>query len=152
MPDLAAGTVVKGGDTPPTVNDSEAGSYTFTITAYGVATIGGTYADCGVAFIAPTSGRIEITHAATVSNSTTGGTQVAPAVRTGGTVGSGTSVLAAANINRVVKVGTEAIRAGVPTFVSGLTPGSTYNVRLEHCVSTGTGTALERTVTVKPCT
>lgn len=153
MSDLLSGSPVTPLDTPPTVGNTQAGQYTFTITAFGVATTGGTYADCGVAFLAPTTGRVIIHLAAHALNSTTAGTQVAPVVRTGGTVGTGSVVLAASVDNMVQVQGTSGHRFGSHVLVSGLTAGDTYNVRLEHQVSAAsTGTVLRRSVTVTPAT
>jgi hypothetical protein len=154
MPDLTAGTTVLALDTPPTVSDAQPDSYTFTNTTFGVGTTGGTYADCGVAFVAPTTGRVLVYYDAELSNSSAAptGSFIAPVVRTGGTVGSGTTVHAASSDEVVAVRGTSAKRAGAHLFVEGLTAGDTYNVRLEHSVNTGTGTALRRSVTVAPAT
>lgn len=152
MSDFLAGQTLTPLHFTPTVSNEQAGSFTYDATTYGVDADGGTYVTCGVAFIAPATGRVKIHHAALASNSTTGSTDVAPAVRTGSTVGSGTVFVAASNNNRVTKVGTGAIRAGVTSLITGLTPGSAYNVRLEHKVSTGVGTVAERTVVVEPAT
>ena len=152
MGDLLAGTVVKGNDTPTTVSDVEAGSYTFTNATYGVSTTGGTYADCGVAFTAPTTGRVKISYEGQLSNSGANGTILSPHVRTGSTVGSGTDVLAASDTTRIFIVGTNGMRAAGFRLLTGLTPGSAYNVRLEHKVTGGTGTALHREVMVEPAT
>jgi hypothetical protein len=152
LPDLLAGTTVNALDTPPVVADAETGQYTFTNTTFGVGTTGGTYADCGVAFVAPTTGRVVIMYVGQLSNSVAGGaTIVAPVVRTGGTVGSGSSVLAASDNEAVTTSFATSLRGSAHTFLSGLTPGDTYNVRLEHRVNANTGTAERRRVTVLPC-
>src|SRR5262245_11900447 len=107
MPDLLAGTTVNALDTPPTVNDLETGVFTFTITTYGVATSGGTYADCGVAFVGPTSGRVVLKWRSTLTNSGAAiGTLISPVVRTGGTVGTGTVVAAASDDVAIQNTGT----------------------------------------------
>jgi hypothetical protein len=154
LPDLLAGSTVNALDTPPTVQDAEAASYTFTNTTFGVATTGGTYADCGVAFVAPTTGRVKIDWSAQLDNGTAGiAAIVAPVVRTGGTVGSGTVIHAASLDEMLQVVGTSAHRNGTAILVESLTPGDTYNVRLEHRVgSASTGTAQRRIVIVAPCT
>ena len=153
MPDLNAGSKVKGLDTPPPVDDAQAGQFTFTVTSYGVATTGGTYADCGVAFVAPTTGRVKISVAAVLVNSTAGvGTLISPVVREGGTIGSGTTVKAATDNDCLQVNGTSGMRTSVFVMVEGLTPGDTYNVRLEHRVTANTGTATRRYVLVEPLT
>jgi hypothetical protein len=154
LPDLLAGTTVNALDTPPTVQDAEVGSYTFTNTTFGVGTTGGTYADCGVAFVACTTGRAKIDWSAQLSNGSAGvGAIVAPVVREGSTVGSGTVVHAASLDEMLQVVGTSADRIGTAILVEGLTAGDTYNVRLEHRVgSASTGTAVRRIVIVAPAT
>ena len=154
MPDLLAGSTVNALDTPPTVADFETDLFTFTATTYGVTSTSGTYNDCGVAFVAPTTGRVCLDYACGIRNSTTATTAMAPVVREGGSVGSGTTFLAASDDNGVVILpGTfESCFGGRRLLVTGLTVGATYNVRLEHRVSAGTGTLNRRSVTVSPAT
>ena len=153
MADLSAGTTVYGEDTPPTVGDEEAGQFTFNATTYGMDVDSGTGNDCGVAFIAPTTGRVRIDYAAQLDNDTAlQGTSLAPVVRQGGTVGTGVSVLAASDVYRLLNIGTDAGAWGSFCLVTGLVAGDTYNVRLEHKVSGGIGTILNRRVAVNPCT
>lgn len=154
MPDLAAGTKVKGADTPPSVGEMETGSYTTTLSAnYGV-TGTGYPGDCGQPFKGPTSGRVLILYAAQMLNGTAASnTLVSPHIRTGSTVGSGTDVQVASDAEAIFNRGTDVRRIGAHTFLSGLTAGSDYNVRLEHKVTGGTtGTIANRRVTVIPCT
>lgn len=152
MPDMLAGSTVRAIDTPPTVEDTQADSYTFTNTTFGIGTTGGTYNDCGVAFVAPTTGRVKIDYAALLSNTGTNGTRVAPVVREGGTVGSGTIAVASSDANAVTNAAQFGILAGRALLVEGLVAGSTYNVRLDHRVTAGTGTAQFRSVIVAPAT
>lgn len=156
MPDLLAGTTVKANDTPVTVFNEQVGSYTATITTFGVGTTGGTYADCGVAFVAPTTGRVEIGWSGEMANGTAASAcELSPFIRTGTTVGAGTTFLASVINNklRLVSSGAGSINhAGMTMVVSGLTPGTSYNVRLDHRVSGNTGTFTYRKVSVKPCT
>src|SRR5688500_8826626 len=97
MSDLLSGSPVTPLDTPPSVDNRQDGSFTFNATTYGVDNDSGTYADCGVAFLGPTTGRVTILWGSNLSNSTSASTLLAPVVRTGSTVGSGSTVLAAAN-------------------------------------------------------
>jgi len=154
VPDLLPGSTVRSLDTPPTVSDSQPDSYTFTNNTFGVATTGGTYADCGVAFVAPTTGRVIVDYAARITGSDGAAvTSLAFVVRTGATVGSGTDVHPADANEALQIVGTDQARFGASTLIEGLTPGASYNVRLEHVVSAGdTGTALRRSVIVAPAT
>jgi len=123
---------------------------------YGVTTSGGTYADCGAAFVAPTTGRVKIDFAAQLDHDTAASaTLVSPHVRTGGTVGSGSDVVGytADDTRCIFNRGTDARRFGASLLVSGLTAGSTYNVRLEHKIAgAGTGTIRNRHVIVSPAT
>jgi hypothetical protein len=90
---------------------------------------------------------------AQILNSGAAGTTVVSfVIRTGGTVGSGTVVHAASDDDVVLCVGTDFQRSNASRMVPSLTPGDTYNVRLEHRVSSGTGTALRRSVVIIPCT
>jgi hypothetical protein len=156
MSDLSAGTTVRAGDTPPSVSNAQSGSYTATITTFGIATASGTYADCGVAFVAPTTGRVLVTWSGQVANSTaTSACELSPYIREGTTVGSGTAFLASVIDNkiRLVSSSNNSIQhAGMTMLVEGLTPGDDYNVRLDHRVSGNTGTFIYRKVTVIPCT
>lgn len=150
MPDLAPGTTVAADDTPPAVGESEIDSFTFTNTTYGVAATGG-YADCAAVFTAPTSGRVVILYGGSVQNSNAGAsTLISPVVREGGVVGSGAVVVAASDNEAIAITGTTNPHMGRHRFVSGLTPGSVYNVRLEHRVTASTGTSLRRNVTALP--
>lgn len=153
MPDLLAGSTVRALDTPPTVDDSQAGSYTVTSTTLGVATSGGTYVDCGIAFTAPTTGRVTIFHSADLSNASGGDfCLVDIVVREGGTVGAGTSFFTGSGPTAIYTTSGTRHRWGTANLLDGLTPGDTYNVRLEHRVTAGTGTILRRTVIVAPAT
>jgi hypothetical protein len=153
VPDLVAGSIIRAGDFPPTVDDSQAGSYTVTSTTLGITTSGGTYVDCGVAFVAPTTGRILIHHAADLSNASAGDfVLVDIVVREGSTVGSGTAFFTGSGPTAIYTTSGSRHRWGVENMLEGLTPYDTYNVRLEHRVTAGTGTILRRTVIVKPAT
>jgi hypothetical protein len=46
--------------------------------------------------------------------------------------------------------GREAVRAGASHFLSGLTPGVTYNARMLHRVTSQTGEFFHRGVIVEP--
>ena len=157
MPDLLAGSTVNALDTPPTVADFEIGNFQFTNTTYGTGSTAGTYVDCGVAFVAPTTGRIVLHYSCNIANSSTSSTLMAPVVREGGTVGSGTTFLAANDDNAIALLPVAGSAAalefgGRALLVTGLTVGATYNVRLEHRVAGSTGTLTRRAVTVCPAT
>jgi hypothetical protein len=105
---------------------------------------------CGVAFVAPPSGKVKILWDVECSNSTASFTLTSPQIATGGTVGSGTSVLAADDARTINRAATSSERQGASTTCTGLTPGTTYNVALYHRVGGGTGTYLRREVIVSP--
>lgn len=109
---------------------------------------------CGVAFVAPSSGKVEVSIYGDVANS--GGICLLGwRVRTGTTVGSGTVVDGSdtgdthADVGRIVA---SSIRLGAGSHaivVSGLTPGANYNIATYHSVTASTGTIRTRAVTVK---
>lgn len=152
MPDFLAGQTLTALHFTPTVSDEEPDAFTFTATTFGVTSTGGTYNDCGVAFVAPATGRVVINYNTQASNSTSVSTLVSPVVREGATVGSGVTVSAASDDDSITGQGTNEHRRGASRLVTGLTPGASYNVRLEHRVSGGTGTVRRRSVIVEPTT
>lgn len=150
MTDLLAGSTVKAGDFPPAQADSQTDSYSATSTSYTTATTAGTYNDCGVAFTAPTSGRVAIHTTARMTNSGANGTLVAPQVSSGSTIGAGTVFEAAADAGGVANYTGTFVRVGTTHMVTGLTAGSPYNVILLHRVVSGTGSFANREVIVQP--
>lgn len=152
MPDFLAGQTLTPLHFPPTVSNEQAGSFTFTITSFGVTTASGTYADCGVAFLGPATGRVVVDFGGNVLNSGASSTLLGFVIRLGATVGSGSVFEAASNAAAVGMQGTSAVKGGRSFLVDGLTPGDPYNVRLEHRVTAGTGTCSERNVIVRPAT
>jgi len=156
MADFLAGQKLTALHFPPTVSNTQTGTYTCTNTTFGVGTTGGTYVDCGVAFIAPITGRVRIDWSGQLANSiASAATELSPYVRTGGTVGAGTDVVTSSINNKLrsTAVANNSIEhLGASLYVSGLTSGSTYNVRLDHRVSGNTGSIASRTVTVSPAT
>lgn len=151
MPDLLAGTTVLALDTPVTVVNVQSASFNATITSYGTTASAGTYADCAVTFVAPTTGRVTISVSARCQNNdAASGALVAPETRTGGVIGSGTVVDAAADGNGVSHYGTTFSRLGITHLLTGLTPGSTYNTRLLHRASANTAAIALRELVVEP--
>jgi hypothetical protein len=151
MPDLLAGTTVRGLDFPKAVSDRGDTSFDATNTTFGTASTGGTYDEVGVVFTAPTSGRVAIHTAARLKNTAAGnGTLAAPEIRIGSTIGSGTAVQAIGDGHGVADYSGAFSRQGATTYVEGLTPGSSYNVRLLHRVSAGTGSIALRELIVVP--
>lgn len=105
---------------------------------------------CGVAFVAPQSGKIYISMNNEISNSGANFTLTSYSIRTGSVVGSGTLFQAASQDETIRNDSTTIHRYGVGSFASGLTPGQTYNIVLEHSVQLGTGTFTRRRVVVLP--
>jgi hypothetical protein len=105
---------------------------------------------CGVAFVAPPSGKVTISWGCGVQNGTAPNLGVCSfAIREGSTVGSGTSFQASDDGRAVTSQAF--IRAGASSEVTGLTAGDVYNVALEHRVANaGTGTFSNRSVLVTP--
>lgn len=155
MTDFLAGQTLTDLHFPPTVTDEEVAQYTTTVTTFGVGlgTGAGPYADCGVAFTAPITGKVDLEYGGQMSNSTTNATIITPVVRSGSTIGSGGVIVAASDDNNVQVTGTSSQRRGASKLLTGLTPGTVYNVRLEHRVSlASTGTLSRRWITATPRT
>ena len=145
----AAGQIIRAADFPDAVsNEQNADELAFANTAYG----GGTNT-CGVAFVAPTSGRVMVPFYAFFEANGAQEAYVSVALRTGGVVGSGSVVEAASDTRSLVSQTAADDRGiGMYRYFSGLTPGDTYNVRVEHRVDSGGGTGdmFNRTVMVVP--
>lgn len=132
-----------------TVENFDSTSFNVTSLAF---TTAGPLSFCGIAFIAPRSGKVAVHHSAELYNNTAARyTGVGLGVATGSTLGAGTPVIAASFDNAVfIQNPTVGVRAGVTNIATGLTPGDTYNATLYHAVTGGTGTVVRRRVTVVP--
>jgi hypothetical protein len=113
---------------------------------------------CGVAFTAPASGTVLVHWKADFWSAIADKVSfVSMEVRSGATLGGG-SVVVASNSNDALKVsgsvttGVEArIGAGTYRLITGLTPGSSYHVRLMHFTESGGNiTVFFRSVLVQP--
>lgn len=105
---------------------------------------------CGMAFIAPPSGKVQITWRATMANSGNNYTASSFAVAAGSTVGSGAVFQSGDDARTVSTDSTTFEGQGATEYVSGLTPGATYNAYMVHRVVAGIGTFLRRTIGVVP--
>lgn len=146
---IAAGNIIYASDLyMQVVSNADTTARTTTSTSY--TTTLSPAQICGVAFVAPPSGKVTIEWGAGVQNGTAPNLAVCSfAIREGSTVGSGTSFQASDDGRAVTSQAF--VRAGASSTVTGLTPGSTYNVALEHRVaSAGTGTFSNRSVLVRP--
>lgn len=108
---------------------------------------------CGVAFVAPPSGKVTVLFA-TASYNTSASVDNKTAVRVGtsNTIGGGVEVYAAQDNDMILTnvAANLATRHTSWAEVSGLTPGSTYNACIAHRVSAGTGHFLFRSIKVIP--
>lgn len=138
-----------------TVQSVETALYTASNTTFGTAHVSGSYADCAVVFTAPETGRVLVHWSGAPRNTAASNSPVAylsPEVRSGGSVGSG-SVVLGANDRRSVRsnlAGSHTVRAGASHLVTGLTPGSTYNARILHRVTSQSGEFFHRGLIVEP--
>jgi hypothetical protein len=105
---------------------------------------------CGLSFTAPASGKVMVNWRCTLANTGNNYTACAPEVRLGASIGAGT-VFLAVNDDRTVSTDSTTFEGqGASTLVTGLSPGTVYNVALNHRVVGGTGTFLRREVAVVP--
>lgn len=113
----------------------------------------------GVAFTAPASGKVLIHYSGHISSDVnTNAVLLSFEMKTGGTVGSGTLVGTAANGDRAIVCGRAVnsgavaqLAAGNTALYTGLTPGTTYNVRMMHAADPGnTSHAFYRQIMVVP--
>jgi hypothetical protein len=122
---------------PVTQSSSVAATVSTTSTTY-VALAG----DPGIAFTAPTSGRVMISIGGALTGSAADTfSMMGFQVRTGNVIGSGTIVYAANNNDVVSNEGGSDMSASKVTLVSGLTAAASYNVQVLYKVLSGTGTA-----------
>lgn len=128
-------------DTQNTIGTTtSSGGWTSTLT-------GGTA--CGVAFVAPPSGKVLIGHNVKIS-STGSNAYCGIRVRTGAVVGSGSDVLADSINEAIVYAGTITPRMGVTKTLTGLTPFASYNVQERFIVDGGTGSFESKSLSVSP--
>lgn len=120
---------------PITQSSTAAGAVSTTSATYVVLA-----GDPGIAFTAPTSGRVVVTiSAAIVSNTADTYAMMGFQIRTGSTVGAGTIVTAANDNDVLAHAGTADQVASRVALVSGLTSGGSYNVQVLYKRFGGTG-------------
>ncbi len=142
------GQRVRSVDFTAAVSDVQNASGTTTQTSFTSTLTGGTA--CGVAFLAPSSGQIEIVNTAAIFNSGANDTYVSWELRTGAVIGSGTSIIGPDNNRALRHNGTTTERSSIADSVSGLSPGNAYNVRQMFRVNIGMGTYVSKALSVKP--
>ena len=127
----------------------EDSDFTFTNTGYG-----GGATLCGGVFTAPASGRVTLIVGSFCGPDTIDTLRISTSVRTGDTVGAGTEVAGASDVYAyqpaTSPAGILSMGSGMPRIVSGLIPGSTYNVHTRHRMTGGTGDMRHRSVLVIP--
>lgn len=127
------------------VSNTQNTSGTTTSGAFVATLTGGT--TCSTTFVAPASGKVMIANNSEVVNSVPPAVSICTIeVRAGAVVGAGTVVVAAAIPNGVYAANTT--RGCSSTLVTGLTPGSTYNVQQWFAVTGGTGTFVNKHLAV----
>lgn len=134
-----SGKAVQPGPVIATGGNTDTG--TTASTSFVTALTGATNNTWGVAFIAPPSGTVVVQGKAAASNATANDYALLDfQVRQGSTINSGT-VVRATNDNTagIIRSGTAGLQATIVTtdIVTGLTPGSAYNVTLAYRSSSG---------------
>lgn len=133
----------------PSVRDQQYTIGTSASTSYTATLTGGT--TCSTLFVAPPSGRVRVGLSCRSFTGATGFIYMSFEIRSGAVVGSGTVHTAAADERAVMHQTTiQSLGFGRDLHVSGLTPGSTYNVRTMFRVSTNTGTWADKELSVEP--
>lgn len=105
---------------------------------------------CGVVFVAPPSGKVLVTWRAQLFNSGVNYTAASFEVRQGSSIGAGTVHLASDDNRSINSTSTAGEGSGASEYVSGLTPGATYNAFITHRVTAGGMTTLRRSIGVIP--
>lgn len=112
-----------------------------------------TAGECGVAFVAPPTGKVTVLFH-TAGFNTGGGAaadnKTAVRIGLGSTVGGGTSFYAATDNDMILYTGTATYGIGAFVEITGLTPGDTYNACMAHKTSAGTGSFTFRSIKVIP--
>lgn len=132
-------TILTGGSSVQSGSSTDEATYTGTAFTAGASPV-------GVAFTAPDSGNVLVAMRGYFSqNQNLQASIMSYAIRTGGTIGSG-SVFSAANSDRALVCGRSVnasapalIQASIVDLFTGLTPGATYNARVEYQTTSGGG-------------
>lgn len=150
--DIAANTAVTAAfATGATQTTAQNTSGTTTSAAFTATLTGGT--TCSFTFVAPPSGKVQVFNTATMENNTTAFSAVMDfELRTGGVVGSGTVIHAATDdtSNSIGGAQNALVSKTVEAVITGLTSGSTYNIRQMFRSSSGTSTFQRKRLTVVP--
>lgn len=132
-----------------TLNDVQVTSGTTDSTSYTSTLTGGTA--CGVAFVAPKSGKVLILNNCALFDASGGFVYCSFAVKTGATIGSGTDVVAASDDNAITsQLNFTTMRMGISKLVTGLTEGASYNAQQQFRRQSSTGTFHSKELIVQP--
>lgn len=143
----AQATATHYGDGGTYASDTQNVGGTTTSGAFTATLTGGTA--CGVAFVAPASGKVDIINVCETGNSNSANLALCSIeVKTGATIGSGSVVLAAGNAQAIYSGAT--VRGTGIESVSGLTPGASYNVQQKFAVTGTTGSYASKRLMVRP--
>jgi hypothetical protein len=109
-------------------------------------------ANCGFSFVAPGTGKVWAKVSAHMETNTADSCYLGFEIRAGGTVGSGTVFLAAAVDSAAGVGGVVGARTGNTRekLVTGLTPGTTYNIRTMHLCTGGNYDIFAREIAIDP--
>lgn len=122
--------------------------------ASGVSTLSTSYVttaiSLGTAFVAPASGEVTCLIRASIAPAAGASAWMSVRVGTGTTVGSGTVIQAASDSYALMLAVTGSADMGTSFELTGLTPGLSYNVELQHRTSTGTSFWSRREVIILP--
>lgn len=136
-----------GVSTRPVVIKLTGSTTTSTLTTYVALTSGS-----GVVFVAPPSGMVKVSMSIICKNGTSSrAAYCGIEVRAGSTIGTGTVFLAPDEM--ISNFNLDYIRVGATELVTGLTSGSTYNIRAMFASSFAgaTATAARATIIAEPC-
>lgn len=158
---MASGDKVKAGDFTAAVWFDEGTDSAISTVTYDTTAGSPTLPVCGIAFTAPTSGRVKVSWKGRLECKTNNGkAYLSLQVATGGTAGSGT-VLSAGTDDNALETTQSATATTTPAetrmnagnwrVINGLTPGTTYNACVVHrCQTSATATVYARGVLVEP--
>jgi hypothetical protein len=105
---------------------------------------------CGIAFVAPASGRVMVFFASALFNSGANDNKCTVQVNNGGVVGAGSTFRAPVDNDMILFQGAVAERGMSFADVSGMIAGNTYNAFVVNKAGAGTTTSLYRSISVVP--
>jgi hypothetical protein len=139
--DTLIATATAASKNQTTGSTTSVGTYVTSLTTAGT---------CGVAFVAPPTGKVTVLFHTAGFGSGTGDMKTAIRIGTGSTVGGGTQYYAATDEDMILFTGTAVYGIGSFMEVTGLTAGDTYNACMAHNTSAGTASFLRRSIKVIP--